>query len=254
MENDELKNNEIENLDSETANLNLEPEAEEIIEGSFVNEQQRTEPFSEEDTPEEMPIEQEKEETEEVQPTKKSSNWFRKSLIFLMVAVLLVLAGFLISYFTFTVPNQNAYQSVMSELTSTKAELENLQSQFDQISADLQEAQNKYMLAQGENVTLQHDYNDLLTASEFNLNLVNLKYEVGLARFAMLDKDAISARQSLSLASNYFDAIQSNLDQEISSGIADRLASIQSSITSNATNAANELRTLAENLERIPLK
>lgn len=260
MENDELKNKENENLESENTEINSETDAEEMIEGSFIEEDQHPETEPEVDLHEEKPINQDyheekvSEEQEEKQPTKKSGNWFRKSLLFLMFAVLFVLAGYLISYFTITIPNQNAYQSVMSELTGTKAELENLQSQFDQMSVDLQEAQNKFTLAQGENVTLQHDYNDLLTASEFNLNLVNLKYEIGLARFAMLDKDTISARQALSLANNYFETIQSELDDEISSGIADRLDSILSSISSNSTNAANELRTLAENLERIPLK
>ena len=272
MENDELKNNENEKKESAIADENLIPETEEIIDNSDVEEPQGSVTMTEEDIPEEMPIdqedlgevpdlteqedqqEQEEKEQEQERPIKKSSNWLRKSLLFLMIAVLLVLAGYLISYFTITVPNQTAYQSVMSDLTKTESDLENLQSQYDQMSVDLQEAQNKLALAQGENVTLQHDYNDLLSATEFNLNLVNLKYEIGLARFALLDKDTISAKQALSLANDYFSTIQGQMDEDISSGIADRLESIQSSITSNTSSAANELRTLAENLERIPLK
>lgn len=269
MENDELKNNENEKKESAIADENLIPETEEIIENSVVEVPQASETMTEENVSEEMPIdqedlgeepdlteqeEQEEKDQEQERPIKKSSNWLRKSLLFLMIAVLLVLAGYLISYFTITVPNQTAYQSLMSDLTKTESDLENLQVQYDQISVDLQETQNKLSLAQGENVTLQHDYNDLLVASEYNLNLLNLKYEIGLARFALLDDDSISARQALSLANNYFDAIQGELDDEISTGIADRLKNIQSSISANTSRAENELRTLAENLERIPLK
>ena len=185
---------------------------------------------------------------------KKMPGWLRKSLIFLIIGLLLILAGFLISFYTVTNPLQKSYQSVLSELSIKDSEVNNLQSQYDQTKNDLQDTQNNLMKYELEYQKLQQEYDQLLIYSEYNESFINLKYEVGMARSALLNKDSISSRQAISLAMEHFEKIRNLLDADISSGIDDQLKEIQRLVRSDTEKAIDKLRTLSENLERIPLK
>jgi uncharacterized membrane-anchored protein YhcB (DUF1043 family) len=185
---------------------------------------------------------------------KKLPIWLRKGLIFTGVGILLLLIGYLISYFTTTVPTQKTYQSVLQELNNKEDELNNLQTQFDQTSNDLQDTQNNLDRLQQDYQTLEQNHQQLIANSEFNQTLIDMKYEIGLARFALLNKDSLSARQAISLASDQFEKIENLMDSDISTGIQDRLGDIQRLVRTDPEETLDELRTLSENLERIPLK
>lgn len=185
---------------------------------------------------------------------KKLPNWLRKSLIFTGVGILLLLIGYLISYFTTTVPTQKTYQSVLQELNNKEGELNNLQTQFDQTSNDLQDTQNNLDRLQQDYQTLEQNHQQLIANSEFNQTLIDMKYEIGLARFALLNKDSFSARQAISLANDQFEKIENLMASDISTGIQNRLEDIQRLVRTDPEETLDELRTLSENLERIPLK
>ncbi len=192
--------------------------------------------------------------TQEPPEVKKLPNWLRKGLIFTGLGILLLLIGYLISYFTTTVPTQKTYQSVMQELNNKEDELNNVQTQFDQTSNDLQDTQNNLDRLQQDYQTLEQNHQQLIANSEFNQTLIDMKYEIGLARFALLNKDSLSARQAISLASDQFEKIENLLDSDISTGIQNRLEDIQRLVRTDPEETLDELRTLSENLERIPLK
>ncbi|MDO9086513.1 MAG: hypothetical protein Q7U53_09935 [Anaerolineaceae bacterium] len=185
---------------------------------------------------------------------KQMPGWLRKSFIFLIIGLLLILVGYLISFYTVTNPLQKSYQSVLSELSNKDSEVNNLQSQYDQTKNDLQDTQNNLMKYELEYQKLQQEYDQLLIYSEYNESFINLKYEVGMARSALLNKDSISSRQAISLAMEHFEKIRNLLDADISSGIDDQLKEIQRLVRSDTEKAIDKLRTLSENLERIPLK
>ena len=252
MENDELNNKEKENK------LELEPDQ---IEADFKDSVQEQPEVS--DAEIEHPLVNSKKEPsepyapdaiKEVPEVKKMPNWLRIGLIFIGVSLLFLLIGYLISYFTTTVPTQRTYQTVLEELTNKENELSNLQTQFDQTSNDLQDTQNNLDRIQMDYQTLEQDHQQLLANSEFNQTLIDMKFEIGLARFALLNEDRISSRQAISLAREQFEKIRTLLDSDISTGIEDRLLDIQKLVSSDPEEAMDELRTLSENLERIPLR
>ena len=190
----------------------------------------------------------------ELPEPKKMPAWLRKGLIYLISGLVLFLIGFLVSFYTSTVPFQNSYQSVLTELNKKDADLNNLQSQYAQTRIDLQNTQNNLVKAHLDLQDLEQDHEKLLAFSKFNQNLINFKYEIGLARFALLNKDTLSARQAISLAREYLETIRNLLDPDISTTIHDRLQDIHRLVLTDPEEALDELRTLSENLERIPLK
>lgn len=190
----------------------------------------------------------------EVPEVKKMPEWLRNGLIFAGVGILLLLVGYLISFFTATIPAQNAYQTILQELNNKDNDLINLQAQFNQASEDLQNTQNNLNRIELDYQTLEQNHQKLIANSEFNQTLIDMKYEIGLARFALLNKDPLSARQAISLARDQFEKIRNLLDADISTGIQDRLQGIQKLFSTDPEEALDELRTLSENLERIPLK
>jgi uncharacterized membrane-anchored protein YhcB (DUF1043 family) len=191
---------------------------------------------------------------QETPEVKKLPNWLRKGLIFTGIGILLLLIGYLISYFTTTLPTQKTYQSVLQELNNKEDELNNLQTQFDQTRNDLQDTQNNLDRIEQDYQTLEQNHQQLIANSEFNQTLIDMKYEIGLARFALLNKDSLSARQAISLAREQFEKIEKLMNSDISTGIQNRLENIQRLVRTDPEEALDELRTLSENLERIPLK
>lgn len=185
-------------------------------------------------------------------PAKPMPKWLRNSLIFFGLGLVFLLAGYLIAYFTSTVPTQNSYQTTVNELQETKSQLEDQNSKFTQLNNDFNNLNDEFETLQSDYAGLEQEYNDLMQSSEFSKNLLSLKYEVANARYYLLKVDKISSRQAIILAIDYFDAIKDDLEPDISSGVEDRLQSIQKSITTKPDAALDELGTLFENLERIP--
>jgi hypothetical protein len=203
---------------------------------------------------EDIEVEQSESVVEEPLASKKMPGWLRKGLLFLIFGLLLILAGYLISFFTATSPLQKSYQFVLSELSIKESEVDNLQNQYDQTRNDLLETQNNLLKLEGQFQGLQQEHDQLLLNSDYNSSFINFKYEIGLARLALLNEDTISSRQAVTLAKEHFEKIRNSLDADISSGIDDQLQEIQRLVRSDTEQAIDKLRTLSENLERIPLK
>ena len=274
MGNDELNNKENEEkLESEQAHNGeypIEP-AQELSEGSFV----KVDPYqngvshleSEQIlTDKDSAIEDEKlagtsfeEPSGPIKPpqekeVKKMPGWLRKGLIFVVIAILLLLAGYLVSYFTATLPTQNSYQSALQDLKNKDNELTVLQTKFDQVTDVLTETKSNFDRLNQDYQSLELEHTQLLANSEFNQYLIDFKYEVSRAKFALLNDDRISANLSISLAKDKFGKIKDLLETDISSGMNDKLQEIQKLVKSNPKKALDELRTLNENLERIQFK
>lgn len=270
MENDKLNNKDNENKFEPEQEQNIKP-TQELTEESFVevdpyqngvSHLESEQILADKDTA----IEDEKlletpidEPFEPVTPTeekevKNMPGWLRKGLIFVGVGILLLLAGYLVSYFTATVPTQNSYQAALQDLKNKDKELTDLQTKFDQTNNDLTVAEGNLARVQQNFQSLELKHNQLLANSEFNQNLIDFKYEISRAKFALLNEDRVSANLAISLAKDKFKKIQILLGSDISTGMNDQLQEIQKLMRTNPDNAMDELRTLNENLERIPLK
>lgn len=196
----------------------------------------------------------EPEKTSDVDPQSKMPKWLQKGLIYFGVAFLLLLAGFLIAYFTTTQPAKQAYQTSVSDLLSIENELTTLRNQYKQLDVDLENTKNELSDLSTTHLALNQDFEALVISSEFDKNLASLKYEIANARYYLLNEDKISARQVVILAKGYFDSIKTELDPDIATGIEERISNIQKSINLDPDQALDELRTLMENLERISIK
>lgn len=253
MESDQLDNKENKNEEE----ITIENETDQKSDNDMEITQEDSNELS--DQPEDLPLEDESEEAaiptfQDVPKSSQMPKWLRLGIIYLAAGILLLLAGYLIAYFTAIMPAQKAYESTLSELNSKNTEVDNLQSQLDQTSTDLQEAQNNLDRIQQEMQSLEQNNQQLQSNIEFNQNLLSFKYEISLARLSLLNDDVLSARQALSLAGEYFENVGNLLDTEISSGIEDRMEEIQKLLRSDTDEAIEELRTLGENLERLPLR
>lgn len=185
-------------------------------------------------------------------PAKPMPKWLKYTLIYLVVGIVLLLAGYLIAYFTSTVPKQNLYQNTVNQLQETESQLDDMNTKYEQLSEDFSSLNEEHDALQSDYQSLIQSYDDLEENSEFYKNLLSLKYEVANARYYLLKVDKISARQAMILAFDYFDGIKDKLEPDIASGIEDRLESIQKSIYTKPDTALDDLGTLFENLERIP--
>lgn len=186
-------------------------------------------------------------------PKKPMPKWLRNGLIILGTAFVLLLAGYLIAYFTSIVPNQNLYQTTVNQLEETKSQLEDLNEKYDLLNNDFTELNEENNSLKADYQSLEQSFGELSTTNELQRNLLSLKYEVANARYYLQKADKISSRQAIILAVDYFEVIKDKLDPDISSGIEDRLETIQKSINTKPDDALDELGTLFENLERIPL-
>ena len=228
----------------------FEPDSSEHSDVEIVDEQTTIDQLEED----EMEIEDFKSSTQEEPPAKTMPKWLKSGLIYLAIAAILLLAGFLIAFFTTTTPAQKAYQTVVSELQSTESEFDTLQNQYNQLDDDFTKTKTELSDLETSYQALNQDFDALVISSEFDENLASLKYEIANARYYLLNEDKISSRQVVILAKGYFDSIKGELDSEIASGIEDRISNILKAINTKPDDALDELRTLMENLERISLK
>lgn len=186
-------------------------------------------------------------------PKKPMPKWLKNGLIIFGAALVLLLAGYLIAYFTTTIPTQNLYQTTVDQLQETKSQLEDLNVKYDQLNNNFGDLNDENESLKEDYQSLNLAYDELAESSEFYRNLFSLKYEVANTRYYLLKVDRISSRQAINLAIDYFEEIKDELEPDISSGIADRLETIQKAINTKPDDALDELGTLFENLERIPL-
>ncbi len=147
------------------------------------------------------------------------------------------LVGFLLAFILLYLPAQSA-------LSQTRSDLKNTQSQLTQANSNLDTAQKD----------LQSTQDDLDTA-QFDLALADLENNVTYARLALATRDLLTARQEMSVAPDNlakFNALLNDPDME--SALTERVTSIRGLLTTNSTQALDELRALSENLQRIERK
>ncbi|MAT45509.1 MAG: hypothetical protein CL609_24535 [Anaerolineaceae bacterium] len=203
-------------------------------------------------TAEESAVEEDKTlESEPPTEKKQTPTWVKKSLIWIVILVLVFLSGVILSQLTSVTPLRNNLKDITSqninhleetddlkaELESTKSELANTQSSLSDARESLSES----------NQNLQTSENE----KQRQTNLLELQYNIAMARVAIASEDKLSARQSVNLAEDNLEQLDGLLDTEIFEILQERLDSIQQNVKSNLNKAAEELRMLSENLERI---
>ena len=190
----------------------------------------------------------------EIKPvaSKKMPAWVKKNLIGLAVILIIFVAGYVTSQISSAAALRNNLRVAEAELDSLKEELNSTKTLLSKTNQDLSVLQNNYSELQSESQQTTTELNNLLSATEYNQNLSALLYDVALTRIALASKDKLSAKQNLSLADTHFNAIAELLDKDTRDSIRTRLEEVHRLTSTNLTSALEELRTLTENLERIP--
>jgi len=185
-------------------------------------------------------------------PEKKPTPaWVKKSLIWFVILVLVFLSGVILSQITSVTPLRNNLRDITTQNIDHLAEISDLQTELESTKNELSDTKSN--LADTRDSLTEANQN--LTSSEETLqkqtNLLELKYNIAMARVAIANEDKLGTRQSLNLAEINLQQLENFLDTEIYEIIQERLDSIQQNVKSNLTKAAEELRMLSENLERI---
>lgn len=197
---------------------------------------------------------QEKTEEKVEKSAKPMPTWLRNTLIALGFALILFAAGFIVAMVTQTAPTRQVLQSTRDELNSAQQALLDTQTNLEQTQQELSDTQALLTSTQNDLESSQAAYTNLNQTLTFMENLQAIKYNVALSRIALLKEDKLSASQTLSLASDSFDLIKDQLDSQSADVIAERLSNAIRLSRSNIQSALEELRTLTENLERIPVE
>jgi chromosome segregation ATPase len=203
-------------------------------------------------TAEETAVEEDKTLDNEAPTEKKQTpTWVKKSLIWIVILVLVFLSGVILSQLTSVTPLRNNLKDITSqninhleEISELKAELESTKSELADTKSNLSDSRESLSES---NQNLQTSENE----KQRQTNLLELQYNIAMARVAITNEDKLSARQSVNLAEDNLAQLDGLLDSEIYEILQERLDSIQQNVKSNLTKAAEELRMLSENLERI---
>lgn len=186
--------------------------------------------------------------------TKKMTGWLRKFLIGLVIVVLVFAAGFIVSQIVYTSPTRSALDLVTKEKIQLQKELSAERDKLAASQNDLEGKNAELTVTQSDLRSAESKIEQLQSDSIFNRNLEELKYHVTLTRIALLNQDKLTARQALNLAQDNLDKLSPLLDTDNLDAVEQRLADAYTLSIGNIEKALEELRTLTENLERIPLK
>jgi hypothetical protein len=189
----------------------------------------------------------------EIKP-QKTAGWLRKTLIGLVIIVLIFAAGFIVAQIAYTSPVRSSLDQVTTEKNQIQKELSSVQDQFATSQNDLENKKAELTVTQSDLRTAESTIEQLKTKETFNRNLEEIKYHVALARIALLNEDKLSARQALNLAQDNLDELTPLLEADNLQAVKQRLEDAYSLSISDFGKALEELRTLTENLERIPIK
>ena len=185
---------------------------------------------------------------------EKTNRWLRKSLIGLVIVVLIFAAGFIVAQIAYTSPIRSSLQQVTTEKSQLQEKLNSVQDQLATSQNDLESKTAELTVTQSDLRTAESTIEQLKSNDTFNRNLEEIKYHVALARIALLNQDKLTARQALNLAQNNLDELSPLLESDNLQAVKQRLTDAYSLSIADFGKALEELRTLTENLERIPVK
>ncbi len=176
---------------------------------------------------------------EGIEPKPKS--WLQKSWPWLTAVLVSLLAGAALVFFLLYLPASSALRQSQGELTSVTGELEQAAAKAEGLQSDLSSAEERIESLQTE-----------LESVQLTLAISRLQANISYARLALINKDALTARQELSDAESNLAELSRLLgDSETSSALAARLRTIRTNLTSDPSRALEEMRTLGENLARL---
>jgi len=184
--------------------------------------------------------------------TKKIPGWLRNFLFGLLAFLVVFAAGFIVSQITLTKPAQNEITKISLERNQLQDNLTNVQKELEVSKNDLETIRTALSTNQTDLKSALSEIENLKSSALFNQNLSELKYYVALARTALLNADKLSARQALSLAQENFVILSPLLDEDNRAAVDQRLSDSYKLAISNFELSLEELRTLSENLDRIP--
>lgn len=209
-------------------------------------------PLDESMQPSDQPQDEEKvEDALPLQSNKKMPGWLKKGIIWFVVFGLVFLAGIILVNITSVAPMRNNLREVTSENLNLKADINELENTLANTEEELADTKSQLSDTR-ESLSETHDM--LVSVENQRVkqeNLFELKYHVALTRVAVATQDKLSARQSLLLAEENLEALKTKLDAEIYEILEERLSDAKQYTSGNFTKAAEELRILTENLERI---
>jgi septal ring factor EnvC (AmiA/AmiB activator) len=185
---------------------------------------------------------------------KKMPGWLRNFLFGLAAVLVIFAAGFIVSQITSTQPARNKLAQLSLEEKQLQENLLSVQNELDLTKNDLNITRTALSTNQSDLKSAESEIEDLQSSANYNQNFSELKYYVALARIALLNTDKLSARQAISLAQDNFEIISPYLDADNREAVDQRLADAYKLVSSNMKSALDELKTLSENLERIPVQ
>ena len=229
-----------------------------FLKSADLNAQDSEETKAPEDTPEETDIPEAEESAapeSSVEPKpKKTNSWLRKTLIGIVIVVLIFAAGFIVAQIAYTSPIRSSLEQVTTEKSQLQEKLNSVQDQLATSQNDLESKTAELTVTQSDLRTAKSTIEQIKSNEIFNRNLEEIKYHVALARIALLKQDKLTARQALNLAQNNLDELSPLLETDNLQAVKQRLTDAYSLSIADIGKALEELRTLTENLERIPPK
>lgn len=239
-----------ENLPIEPTGTELEAPVEEP--SLDVEELENIEPIAETETIEE-PVAESPLFEETPPPTaetkKKMPKWLRNLIIWAVVIGLVFISGLIIMQITVAAPLRNNLQHITQENINLQAEIEDLEDTLATTEDQLTDTKSEL---QDTKKSLNDTHEMLLNLENSRIeqnSLLNLKYNIAMARIAADKKDTLSLRQSLLLVEANLESLEPYLDQEVFEIFQERMDDINKNKT-NFTKTADALRMLSENLER----
>lgn len=229
-----------------------------LSEPADLDDQDSEETKSTENAPEETDITEASvsnapESSTETKPNK-IAGWLRKSLIGLVIIVLIFAAGFIVAQIAFTSPVRNSLEKASTEKTQLQEKLSSAEDQLATSQNDLESKTAELTVTQSDLRTAESTIEQLKSNETFNRNLGEIKYHVALARIALLNQDKLTARQALNLAKDNLDELSPLLETDNLQAVKQKLTDAYSLSIADFGKALEVLRTLSENLERIPIK
>jgi chromosome segregation ATPase len=171
-----------------------------------------------------------------------------------LIIALIFTAGFIVAQIAYTSPVRSALEQVSTEKTQLQEKLASVQDELAASQNDLEGKTAELTVTQSDLRTAESTIEQLKSNEIFNRNLDEIKYHVALARIALLNQDKLTARQALNLAQDDLDELSPLLKADNLQAVKQRLADAYALSIADIGKALEELRTLTENLERIPVK
>lgn len=165
------------------------------------------------------------------------------ALIGLAAAVVVFLAGFLTDHFA-------RYSPMKAELSQTKQSMTNLQSQVDDLSAQLVAANDRISALEQDKETLQAD----LDSANLHIELLRTLVELKTANIEIQNDNLSGAKVALSETAARLETLKplvETVDANLADSMQTRLNLILDSMDTNSPTALADLGLLAKNLQSV---